>query len=111
MVVAEFAYDALGRRIEKKDLLDSNNTTRYYYNNNWRLLCEYDGADSFERLFVYGNCTVYTDDGNDDTWLTDDDTWLTDDDTTAICSAKGNPYLFTGRRVDILEDGGLELVY
>lgn len=32
--IAEFAYDALGRRIEKKDLVDPNNTRRYYYNNN-----------------------------------------------------------------------------
>jgi len=32
---AEFAYDALGRRIEKKDLVDPNNTRRYYYNYNW----------------------------------------------------------------------------
>ena len=30
--VAEFTYDALGRRIEKKDLIDPNNTRRYYYN-------------------------------------------------------------------------------
>ena len=33
---AEFAYDALGRRIEKKDLVDPNNTRRYYYNYNWQ---------------------------------------------------------------------------
>jgi len=32
VVVAEFAYDALGRRVEKKDLIDPNNTRRYYYN-------------------------------------------------------------------------------
>jgi len=25
--IAEFAYDALGRRIEKKDLIDANETT------------------------------------------------------------------------------------
>jgi len=32
--IAEFAYDALGRRVEKKDLIDPNNTRRYYHNYN-----------------------------------------------------------------------------
>src|SRR4030042_3016057 len=40
---AQFAYDALGRRIEKKDLVDPNNIKRYYYNYNWQALCQYDG--------------------------------------------------------------------
>jgi uncharacterized protein RhaS with RHS repeats len=31
---AEFAYDALASGIEKKDLIDPNNTTRYYHNYN-----------------------------------------------------------------------------
>ena len=53
--VAEFAYDALGRRIEKKDLVNSNNTRRYYYNNNWQVLSEYDGSGDFQRFFIYGN--------------------------------------------------------
>jgi len=39
---AEFAYDALGRRIRKIDS-DANETTLYYYNNNWQVLCEYNG--------------------------------------------------------------------
>jgi len=33
--VAEYTYDALGRRIEKKDLVDRGKTVRYYYNNGW----------------------------------------------------------------------------
>jgi YD repeat-containing protein len=33
--VAEFSYDALGRRIEKKDSITSANTRRYYNNYNW----------------------------------------------------------------------------
>ena len=32
--VAEYSYDALGRRIEKKDCITSANTRRYYYNDN-----------------------------------------------------------------------------
>jgi len=35
--VAEFAYDAVGRRIEKKDSITSANTRRYYYNNDWQI--------------------------------------------------------------------------
>ncbi len=36
-VVAEFAYDALGRRIWKRDCIaDTNNI--YYYNNKWQVL-------------------------------------------------------------------------
>jgi len=54
-VVAEFAYDALGRRIEKKDLIDPNNTRRYYYNNDWQVLCEYDGSNNFICWYAYGN--------------------------------------------------------
>jgi len=36
--VAEYSYDALGRRIEKKDCITSANTRRYYYNDNWQVL-------------------------------------------------------------------------
>ncbi|HUW19414.1 MAG TPA: hypothetical protein VMW16_08940 [Sedimentisphaerales bacterium] len=50
-VVAEFAYDALGRRIEKKGLIDPNNTRRYY-KNDWRVLCEYDGSNNFKRWYA-----------------------------------------------------------
>lgn len=35
--VAEFRYDGLGRRIQKKDLVDPNNTRWYYYNHNWQV--------------------------------------------------------------------------
>ena len=52
---AEFAYDALGRRIEKKDLVDPNNTRRYYYNYNWQALCQYDGSGAIKEIFVLGN--------------------------------------------------------
>ncbi|MHC4619070.1 MAG: hypothetical protein ACYTEQ_15100 [Planctomycetota bacterium] len=50
-----YTYDALGRRIEKKDLVTSSNTRRYYYNNNWQVLCEYDGSNTFKYSFAYGN--------------------------------------------------------
>jgi len=37
--IAEFAYDALGRRIKKRDCVaDTKNV--YYYNDNWQVLCD-----------------------------------------------------------------------
>ena len=35
--VAEFAYDALGRGIEKIDSI-AGTTTQYYHKNNWQVL-------------------------------------------------------------------------
>ena len=42
--VAEFAYDALSRRFEKKDVIDPNNTTRYYYSTKWQVLTNPKGT-------------------------------------------------------------------
>ena len=53
-VVAELAYDALGRRIRKIDS-DANETTLYYYNYNWQVLCEYNGSGTQQRFYIYGN--------------------------------------------------------
>ena len=53
--VAEYSYDALGRRTEKKDCISSSKTRRYYYSNNWQILCEYSGNDSFKAWYAYGN--------------------------------------------------------
>ena len=52
--VATFDYDALGRRIRKVDS-KADETILYYYNDNWQVLCEYDGSDSFKQLYAYGN--------------------------------------------------------
>ena len=57
VTIAEYAYDALGRRIEKYDPCDSGERTRYYYDG-WRVLSEHDGDDvnlPMLRYFVYGN--------------------------------------------------------
>jgi len=37
--VAEYAYDALGRRIKKVDS-KAGETTVYYYNNNWQVMAD-----------------------------------------------------------------------
>jgi len=52
--IAEFAYDALGRRIRKTDHVADTNTV-YYYNVNWQVLSEYDGAGTHKQSFAYGN--------------------------------------------------------
>ena len=57
--VAEFTYDCLGRRIEKKDLIDANNSRRYYYNNNRQVLAETDAGGTTQPVaakIVTGNC-------------------------------------------------------
>jgi len=49
---------------------------------------------------AYGTVLVYTEDG-------DDNDWFDGDETTATASAKGNPYTFTGRRLDTLDNATL----
>ncbi|MGB2807437.1 MAG: hypothetical protein WBC22_06845 [Sedimentisphaerales bacterium] len=41
--------------IEKKDLIDPENSRRYYYNYRWQVLCEYNGSDEFQQWYAYGN--------------------------------------------------------
>jgi RHS repeat-associated protein len=52
--VAEFAYDALGRRVRKVDSV-ANETTLYYHNSNWQVLAETDANGTTQRWYVYGN--------------------------------------------------------
>jgi RHS repeat-associated protein len=140
--IAEFAYDALRRRIEKKDLVDADNTRRYYYNYNWQVLAEYDSSDSFKDLFIYGN---YIDEvlmmqgasGPSLRYYIHDHLYSPvaianafglvferyEYDAYGSCSIMdrfynprsesvvGNPYLFTGRRVDILDNSSLKIQY
>jgi YD repeat-containing protein len=124
-----YAYDALGRRIEK--VVDSNGTpqtTRYFYDG-WQIIEEQDGDGNTLATYVYGN---YVDevlnmqrDANDYYYHTDDlynVVAVTDGNGLAVeryeyqdygelgffdgsgtpisSSAISNPYLFTGRRYD-----------
>ena len=61
MQVAEFAYDALGRRIRKAvsngglpNDSDLNGTTDFYYDS-WRVIEERNGSDALTQQYVYGN--------------------------------------------------------
>ncbi|MFC1783798.1 hypothetical protein ACFL02_09485 [Planctomycetota bacterium] len=55
--MAEFSYDALGRRIQKYDV-KADKKTRYYHNSNWQVLTETDENDNTLRWFVYGSDVV-----------------------------------------------------
>ena len=52
--VAQYAYDALGRRIKKVDAV-ADSTTLYYYSDNWQVLAEYDGSGGVQAYYVFGN--------------------------------------------------------
>ena len=194
--VAEFGYDALGRRISKYDEA-ADTTTYYYYNAFEQVIAEYEKPDGdseeLARTFVYGNGIDevlamflaerdYDPDDVDtlidfcDTWLADsgdgnynsdfdyDDSGVVDfndfavlaDDSWSLPEVKetrfyylhdalgsvigivggkfqresdrefylydvygkalevsevGNPYLFTGRRLDILSGGSLKIYH
>jgi len=147
--VAEFAYDALGRRVRKIIASDPNENVLYYYNNNWQVLMELwpnkTGSDS-RRSYLYGNyidevllmdkpagrpaiypmyyvhdhlyspaalvnrlgsvveCYEYDAYGQPTFW---------DSSFTTEYNEPGyqNPYVFTGRRIDIFENGALKLQY
>ena len=139
--VATFEYDALGRRIRKTsyDSVPSV-ATLYYYDPDWRCLEEYEGG-TLDRLYVYGNYidevvlsggsagAYYTlhDHLHSPVALLDTGTGavleryeydaygtvhvLTSDFQALTGSQYGNPYSFTGRRLDVLDEGSLNLMY
>jgi RHS repeat-associated protein len=139
--VAEFAYDALGRRIKKYDAV-AGQTTYYYYNDKWQVFAEFDGDDDVQRRYVYGN---YIDEvlfspgvGGSYYYLHDhlyspvtlvngsgtvieryeydaygncnvlESDFTADADGISDCN---NPYFFTGRRLDVLDNGSLKVMY
>jgi RHS repeat-associated protein len=55
---------------------------------------------------AYGSAHIYTGAGADSEWFTSDDV-----EASPTASAKGNSYLFTGRRLDILDGGSLKIYY
>ena len=137
--IAEFAYDALGRRVRKIDSI-ADETTRYYYNDKWQVLCEYDGNDVLQRWFAYGNyideviytqgispltrryyvhdhlyspvALVYADGTVHERYEYDaygNCTIGEPNHAPRAASLYGNNYLFTGRRLDTLDNGSLKI--
>jgi RHS repeat-associated protein len=134
--LTRYAYDALGRRIVKvRDATGNPKATSYLYDG-WRVIEERDGADQVQATYTYGNDIderLSMERGGNEYWYHPDDLHsvraLSDsggvvveryeyDDFGQVTvrdgsgkritgSALGNPYLFTGRRLD-LETGWYE---
>jgi YD repeat-containing protein len=137
--VATFDYDPLGRRIRKVDS-KANETTLYYYNDNWQVLAEYNDSDVLQCYFVYGNYideVLLMNDGTNDYYYVHDHiyspaallnssgtvveryeynaygkmTRLDPDFTPWSGTEVGNPYYFTGRRLDKFDGEALEKMH
>jgi len=52
--VAEYAYDALGRRVEKVDQTGETDVTSRYYQDGWSTIEERDGDDALQATYVNG---------------------------------------------------------
>ena len=68
--LAEFEYDALGRRIMKSD---GGSDTFYYYNDNWQVLAQVEPGRTIQ--YVYGNYIdepLVMNDGTDDFYYAQD---------------------------------------
>jgi len=136
---AEFAYDALGRRIKKYDSVSAE-TTLYYYNKDWQVTCEYDDSNNLQRYFVYGNYideVLLMNDGANKYYYVHDHLYspvaLINTNGTVVeryeydaygnvkildanyepreTSEYNNPYYFTGRELDFLDSGSLKIMY
>ena len=139
--IVEYAYNALGRRVQVYDMA-ADAKTRYYYNEQWQVLKETDEEGYGLRWYIYGNyideVLVMVDPNVAADYyyahnhlyspvaLLDDASAILeryeydaygkmtrlDPDFTAWSGAEaGNPYYFTGRNVDFLDNGNLILQY
>ncbi|MBN1124404.1 MAG: hypothetical protein JXA82_05295 [Sedimentisphaerales bacterium] len=141
VTVATFDYDALGRRIRKisYDSVPSV-ATLYYYNPDWQCLEERNGSDVLQRSFAYGNYideVLLMDDGSNDYYYLHDHLYsvvallssggsiveryeydaygtahiMDASYNTRTTSSYSNPYTFTGRRLDELDNDSMEVMY
>ncbi len=120
--VATYAYDYLGRRIQKIVYGNANAVTKYAYDGD-QVIAEYDGSDNLLRRFVYGPgidepiCMIDVKDDNRVYYyhfnglgsvvaLSDMNNTIVERYAYSIfgepsrISDVNNPYLFTGRRLD-----------
>ncbi|MFC1782651.1 RHS repeat-associated core domain-containing protein [Planctomycetota bacterium] len=141
--IVEYAYDALGRRIQKDDKI-AGAKTRYYNNHDWQVLAEYDDDGYHLRSYIYGGYidevlvmvdpnaaqdyyyahnhlyspTALLDDAGDIIERYEYDAYGRPyflDPNLAVSATQSSDYkntvLFTGRTVDILDNGSLTLQY
>ena len=146
ITLATFAYDALGRRIEKVDAIEST-TTRYYYDDQ-RVAVQTlvsGGVETDDRYFVFGNTidevllmhVIPAQAGIQDLYYAHDHLYspvalfaangtvaeryeydaygsvqfLTSNFNPLTSSQYANPYTFTGRELDALDNNTLHLMY
>ncbi len=141
LTTAQYVCDALGRRVRKTsyDAVPSV-ATLYYYSDNWQVLAEHDGSDSFQAYYVFGN---YIDEvllmnrGGADKYYPHDHLYspaaLLDNSGNVIeryeydaygkvqiltsafsplsSSQYGNTYYFTGRELDTLDSGAYKKMH
>jgi len=98
-----------GNYIDEVLIMDDG-TDKYYYAHNHlfspvALLDDTGAVVERYEYNAYGKAQVLTDDDEDGNWFDDAD------DTIYAASQLGNPYLFTGRRLDSLDSGSLEIMY
>ena len=140
-LVATMDYDTQGRRVRVYDaVIDS--TTLYYYSDNWQVLSEYNGSDTLQAYYVFGNYideVLVMDDGANDYFYIHDHlysptallssagsvvveryeydaygkatVWNAGLTTTYSASQVGNHILFTGRRLDTMDNGSLTIYH
>lgn len=140
--IAQFAYDALGRRIETRNS-QSNTASRYYYDDQrvvLRTSVNSSGVESDSRSFVFGNYideVLIMKNGATTYYYAHDHlyspaalfsssgavleryeydaygerTMYTAAWVVKTASIYGNFYAFTGRELDVLDNGNLNIMY
>ncbi len=96
-------YFVYGNYIDEP-LVRNNGTSDLYYAHDhlYSVVALINGSGQREEAYeydAYGTVTVYRDYG-------DDEEWFTADDTIGTTSGRGNPYTFTGRRLDAFDLDG-----
>ena len=139
--IVTYTYDALNRRIKKTDHITSSNTRTYYYSDNWQVLATYDSSDNQKEYYFWGNYideALYASTTSGTYYYVHDHLfspaaivnssgtvleryeydaygsvtiWDGTFTNTRTASSYGNVYFFTGRRLDVLDDGDFEIMY
>ncbi len=138
-LVAGFDYDTQGRRIRVYDAV-ADATTLYYYSDNWQVLAEYNGSGIQQAYYVFGNYideVLLMNRGGSDKYYLHDHLYspialvngsgsvieryeynaygkaqvLSPNHEPRLASLHRNPYMFTGRELDILDGGAYEKMY
>ena len=130
--IVSYTYDALNRRICKTDHITVSNTRTYYYSDNRQVLTAYDSTNTQTEMYIWGNYideAVYASTSTGQYYYTHDHLYspaaLIDSSGSVIeryeydaygkttilspaysvlsSSQYGNPYTFTGRRLDVFD--------